>query len=123
MRWLITMLLLAIVTTAAYATPVVVTTPADTFYDAIDLSPLDEVTVWQDGRLKSFESYARDTMNWISGPRRPGGLTPRVAMLDIMLRPQVWVDQDLYFVKNKLVRVEIARALRESADRPVSAND
>ena len=123
MRWLIALLLFTMVTAIAHAAPAVVTTQADTFYEAIDLSPLDEVTVWQDGRLKSFESYARDTMNWISGPRRPGGLTPRVAMLDIMLRPQVWVDQDLYFVKNKLVRVEIARALRESVSRPIDASD
>ncbi|MCH2140307.1 MAG: cytochrome c biogenesis protein CcsA [Phycisphaerales bacterium] len=94
-----------------------------TFYERIDLSPLDEVTVWQDGRLKSFESFSRDTMNWISGPRRPGGLQPRVAMLDVMLRPAVWIDEDLYFVKNKLVRVEIARALRDSDARPAIASE
>ena len=94
-----------------------------TFYEAVDLSPLDEVSVWQDGRLKSFESFARDTMNWISGPRKPGGLEPRVAMLDIMLRPGVWTDQDLHYVKNKLVRVEIARTLRDSGARPVIATD
>ncbi len=93
------------------------------FYEVVDLSPLDEVTVWQDGRLKSFESFARDTMNWISGPRRPGGLAPRVAMLDIMFRPGVWIDQDLYFVKNKLIRVEIARALRDSVTRPSIATE
>ncbi|MBT5657828.1 MAG: hypothetical protein HOI89_08620, partial [Phycisphaerae bacterium] len=105
------------------AAPVVEAASAPNFYDAIDLSPLDEVTIWQDGRLKSFESFSRETMNWISGPLHPGGLTPRVAMMDIMLRPQVWIDQDLYFVKNKLIRVEIARALRDSTTRPLAASD
>jgi cytochrome c-type biogenesis protein CcsB len=105
------------------AAPVAEDASAPNFYDAIDLSPLDEVTIWQDGRLKSFESFSRETMNWISGPLHPGGLTPRVAMMDIMLRPQVWIDQDLYFVKNKLVRVEIARALRDSTARPLAASD
>ena len=96
---------------------------AGSFYTNVDLSPLDEVTVWQDGRLKSFESFSRDTMNWISGPRRPGGLQPRVAMLDVMLRPSVWSDQDLYYVNNKLIRVEIARTLRDSTTRPSIATD
>lgn len=105
------------------AAPVVEAASAPNFYDAVDLSPLDEVTIWQDGRLKSFESFSRETMNWISGPLHPGGLTPRVAMMDIMLRPQVWIDQDLYFVKNKLIRVEIARALRDSTTRPLAASD
>lgn len=117
-------IMLLLCTVAAQAAPV---TPesgsAPTFYEAVDLSPLDEVTVWQDGRLKSFESFARDTMNWVSGPRRPGGLEPRVGMLDLMLRPGVWADQDLYFVKNKLVRVEIARALRDSRMRPAIASN
>lgn len=108
---------------ALAAAPTTAAASAPTFYEAIDLSPLDEVTIWQDGRLKSFESFARDTMNWISGPRHPGGLTPRIAMMDIMLRPQVWIDQDLYYVKNKLVRVEIARALRDSTARPRAASD
>jgi cytochrome c-type biogenesis protein CcsB len=116
-------ILLFVVTANLAAAPTTAESSAQpTFYEAIDLSPLDEVTVWQDGRLKSFESFARDTMNWISGPRKPGGLEPRVAMLDIMLRPAVWSDQDLYFVKNKLVRVEIARALRDSPTRPVAAS-
>ena len=106
------------------ASPVAVSTDsAPNFYESIDLSPLDEVTIWQDGRLKSFESFARDTMNWISGPRKPGGLEPRIAMMDVMLRPQVWIDQDLYYVKNRLVRVEIARALRDSTARPIEASD
>ncbi len=117
---LLTALLLSVMVAAS-----AVAGPDDppTFYESVDLSPLDEVSVWQDGRLKSFESFARDTMNWISGPRRPGGLEPRIAMLDIMLRPGVWVDQDLHYVKNKLVRVEIARALRDSGARPTIASD
>ncbi len=123
MRWLV-LISLAVLTTASHATPPPQDAPAvSTFYDIVDLSPLDEVTVWQNGRLKSFESFTRDTMNWISGPRKPGGLNPRIAMMDIMLRPQVWLDEDLYYVKNKLVRLEIARTLRDSTARPLSADD
>jgi len=118
------LLFLMLCTITASAAPQAATSAEpQSFYEAVDLSPLDEVTVWQDGRLKSFESFARDTMNWISGPRKPGGLEPRIAMLDIMLRPGVWSDQDLYYVKNKLVRVEIARALRDSAARPAIATE
>ena len=123
MRWCM-MAILMLAASSLHAAPVQPNSdPVRSFYERVDLSPLDEVTVWQDGRLKSFESFSRDTMNWISGPRKAGGLEPRVAMLDIMLRPQIWLDQDLYYVKNKLVRVEIARALRDSSMRPVAADD
>jgi len=118
-----TLALLVLAVTSTHAAPPASTDDVPSFYESVDLSPLDEVTVWQDGRLKSFESFARDTMNWISGPRKPGGLEPRVAMLDIMLRPSVWFDQDLYYVKNKLVRVEIARTLRDSPARPAAATE
>ncbi len=123
MIWIAIVMMLTFVASGQGAVPATTNENTPTFYEAIDLTPLDEVTVWQDGRLKSFESFARDTMNWISGPREPGGLEPRVAMLDVMLRPSVWLDQDLYYVKNKLVRVEIARALRDSATRPASASE
>lgn len=117
------LLFIMVLTASAHAALPATTEAPQSFYERVDLSPLDEVTIWQDGRLKSFESFARETMNWISGPRKPGGLEPRIAMMDIMLRPQVWLDQDLYYVKNKLVRVEVARALRDSTSRPVSASE
>ncbi len=117
------LLSIMVLTASSNAAPPVAADTQPSFYERVDLSPLDEVTIWQDGRLKSFESFAQETMNWISGPRKPGGLESRIAMMDIMLRPQVWLDQDLYYVKNKLVRVEIARALRDSTSRPLSASD
>ena len=94
-----------------------------TFHEQIDLSPLDGVTVWQEGRLKSFESAARNTLNYISGPRSPGRLPHAVALLDLALRPDAWAGVDLHWVKKKLMRMEIIDALRESPTRPEVATD
>jgi cytochrome c-type biogenesis protein CcsB len=94
-----------------------------TFYEQLDLSPLDGVAVWQEGRLKSFESASRNTLNYISGPRSPGRLPHGVALLDLALRPAAWNDVDLHWVKKKLMRMEIIDALRESPTRPPLATD
>lgn len=117
-----TALLIAVLfTTGGSAAMAQATEPVEAggFYETVDLSPLDTVTVWTEGRLKSFESYCREMMNLVSGPRHPGGLQPRLLMLDLMFRPDVWASEDLHFVKNKLVRVEIARALRDSEMREI----
>ena len=46
------------------------------FFEQLDLTPLNGVAVWQEGRFKSFESAARSTLDFISGPRSPGGAAP-----------------------------------------------
>ena len=93
------------------------------FYGALELTPLDGTAVWQEGRLKSFESAARNTLNYVSGPRSPGLLPHKVAMLDLALRPQAWEGVDLHWVKKKVMRAEIIDALKDSPSRPAAATD
>ena len=93
------------------------------FFEQLDLSPLDGVAVWQEGRFKSFESAARSTLGYISGPRSPGLLPHRVALLDLAIRPEAWIDVDLHWVKKKPLRAEIIRVLRDAAARPAIATD
>ena len=40
-----------------------------TFEQSVDLAPLNEVAVWQDGRIKSWESFSRSMMQYVSGSR------------------------------------------------------
>ena len=93
------------------------------FFEQLDLTPLNGVAVWQEGRFKSFESAARSTLDFISGPRSPGMLPHQVALLDLAIRPDAWVDVDLHWVKKKPMRFEIIRTLRNAPLRPAIATD
>lgn len=97
--------------------------PQASFFEQLDLTPLDGVAVWQEGRFKSFESATRSTLDFISGPRSPGMLPHRAALLDLAIRPEAWIDVDLHWVKKKPMRFEIIRALRNATMRPAIATD
>ena len=121
MKALMTLLMLLVCGAAFAQAPVAETAPS--FYEQLDLSPLDGAAVWQEGRLKSFESASRNTLNYISGPHSPGKLPHKVAMLDLALRPEAWQGVDLHWVKKKVMRAEIIEALRDSPSRPEIATD
>ncbi len=88
------------------------------FADAIDLRPLDGVAVWQNGRLKSYESFSRSMMQFVSGPRLIDGQSPGFMYLDLMLRPGAYESRAIYFVKKKPLRALIADAALSSANPP-----
>ena len=129
MMRLLTMLLVLCAAThtaaqdASTGAPTSEATRQNGFYEQLDLSPLDGVAVWQEGRFKSFESAARSTLDYISGPRSPGMLPHRVALLDLVIRPEAWTDVDLHWVKKKPVRAKIIMALRDATARPAIATD
>jgi cytochrome c-type biogenesis protein CcsB len=88
------------------------------FADVIDLRPLDGVAVWQDGRLKSYESFSRSMMQFVSGPGLIDGQSPGFTYLDLMLRPAAYENRAIYFVKKKPLRAIIINAAQSSASPP-----
>ena len=54
-----------------------------TFESQVDLSPFNEVAVWQDGRIKSWESFSRSMMQFVSGSRKIDGQSPAFTYLDM----------------------------------------
>ena len=94
---------------------------APTFAEQVDLTPLGLVAVHNEGRLKSYGSHANALMGVVSGPRKIAGQTPQYTYLDMLFRPEAYQDADCIYVKNKLVRNEIAAAVvdadPEMADR------
>ena len=68
------------------------------FAQQVDLTPLKSIAVYDEGMLKSFDSFASSMMQHISGPHAINGHTDAFAYLDIMLRPQVYEDVDVIFV-------------------------
>ena len=92
------------------------------FAEAVDLSPLAEVAVHVDGRLKSFESFAATQMQRVTGPRRFAGRSPGFTYFDMMLRPRAYEDADVIYIKKKPMREQIAAILRGSTAASTQAN-
>jgi len=85
------------------------------FLSEVDLAAFGCIAVHHDGRVKSFESFARETMALITGPHEYDGRPAVVMYLDLMLRPEAYRDADVVYVKSKLIRSQIAGALRNHA--------
>ena len=84
------------------------------FAQQVDLSPMDRVAVYEQGRLKSYDSFASSMMKLIAGPHQIAGNPDSFAYLDLMLRPEAYEDADIIYVKNKPMRNEIAGLLLRS---------
>ncbi|MCH8165201.1 MAG: cytochrome c biogenesis protein CcsA [Planctomycetes bacterium] len=82
----------------------------------VDLAPLARIGVYEQGRLKSFDSFASSMMHLVSGPHAIKGNPDGFSYLDLMWRPQEYEDADAIYVKNRPIRPEIADALRQSLD-------
>lgn len=88
-------------------------TPPDSFVQAVDLAPLQRMAVQNRGRIKAWDSYAREVMHVISGRRSVQGQPAIVTYLDLMLRPEAYTDVPTIYVKNKNVRQQIIAGLNK----------
>ena len=90
------------------------------FAQQVDLTPLDRIAVQQEGRLKSFTSYASSMVHLVSGPHAINGNSDTFTYLDLMLRPEAYDDADAIYIKNKPIRGEIVAVLRRSLDEELT---
>ena len=86
--------------------------PDSPFARAVDLQAFGRVAVHHEGRLKSFDSYARTLMDAVSGSKSYRGQSPGFTLLDLMFRPEAYADADILYVKNKPMRAQIVKALQ-----------
>jgi len=91
------------------------------FARQLDLKPLGRISVYEDGRLKSFDSFASSMMFFVSGPHAIGGNPDGMSYLDLMFNPEAYVDADIVYVRNKPMRGDIGQALRRSLDESLRA--
>ena len=90
-----------------------ISTPdTDSFADQVDLSTFGTIAVHSQGRVKSFDSFASEMMKFVSGTRRIDGQSSSFTYLDLMLRPERYADRDVIFIRMKMIRTQIALALR-----------
>ena len=86
----------------------------DLFLSQLQLEQLGTVAAFDQGRVKSLDSLAASVMKRITGARKPTGTTNLTEMFDLALRPEAWADRPTIYVKNKLVRAELAAAMAKS---------
>ena len=78
---------------------------------AVDLSTLSNIAVQHNGRLKSFDSYARTMTKFVTGPRLINGPPSEFTSLDMMFRPDAYDKAEIIYVKHKDMRKRIAQQL------------
>ena len=98
----------------AVATPARAQEAASDWRDQVDLAPLGGMAVHVQGRIKSFGSHANAMMDAVSGPRSIAGQSPTFTYLDMLFRPEAYSDADCIYIKNKLVRAQIADAIEKT---------
>ncbi|MFM9959416.1 MAG: cytochrome c biogenesis protein CcsA, partial [Phycisphaerales bacterium] len=87
------------------------------FAAEIDLPKLEALAVHNEGRLNSFESFARFTLKYVSGPHRVNNQPAVFTYIDMMVRPDAYEDADIVWIKNKTMRQDLAKAVVKSGAR------
>ena len=93
-------------------------TPTDVFAQELDLRPLSVIAVHFEGRLTSFDSFAYKLMKRVTGARGLPDRSHTFSLLDMSLRPAAYSGTSSVYVRKKLLRQSIARALTGRADFP-----
>jgi cytochrome c-type biogenesis protein CcsB len=97
----------------------------DTFASQVNMTPWsDNVAVFTNGRVKSFETFARSFMPYIIGPRKFESQESTFTYFDMLIRPERYEGKAIIFVKHKGLRAAIIGELntqdptaKERADR------
>jgi cytochrome c-type biogenesis protein CcsB len=101
MKTLFAFILALICSTTLFAQP-------SEFAKSVDMSPLsDNVAVFTDGRVKSFETFARSYMPYIMGSKSFEGQAVSFTYFDMMILPERYYGQDIIYVKHKGLRAAI----------------
>jgi cytochrome c-type biogenesis protein CcsB len=105
MKFLATLILLALTWSATAAEPA-------TFEEQVDMSSWsDGVAVFTDGRVKSYETFARSFMPYIMGPRKFENQSATFTYIDMMVRPDRYLGKSIIYVKHKGLRAKIIHEL------------
>src|SRR4051812_10416165 len=101
MMFAATMVLMGTCAVSASAAENTTIPPNAEFARAVNLKPLSALAVYTEGRVKSFDSFARGSMQFVTGAQRVNGQSASFTYLDLMLRPKLYADADVIYIKNK----------------------
>jgi ABC-type transport system involved in cytochrome c biogenesis permease subunit len=80
---------------------------ADAFTDAVNIDPLRFMSVQHNQTIKTFDTYARQTIQQITGRPWMGDMSASKAVLDVAMRPVEYVDRNVIYIRNKPFRKDI----------------
>jgi ABC-type transport system involved in cytochrome c biogenesis permease subunit len=78
----------------------------DEFANRVNLAAMQRITVQHNQTLKTFDTYARDTLFVITGKTRFEGYSAAYAILDMSLRPELYANRNIIYIRNKPFREE-----------------
>jgi cytochrome c-type biogenesis protein CcsB len=80
----------------------------DGFSKQVDMTPWsDNVAVFTNGRVKSFETFARSFMPYIMGARKFEDQDTTFTYFDMLIRPERYMGEAIIYVKHKGLRAAI----------------
>lgn len=91
------------------ATPLARAATPDDFAAKVDLTPLRTITVQHAQTIKTFDSFARQTLAAITGHSSLDGHDALYTILDMSIRPDAYMKRDLIKIVNVPLRKEFLR--------------
>ena len=88
--------------------PPVATVDPD-FAAKVDLSPIRTMSVQHAQTIKTFDSFARQTLESITGHGSYKGQDPTFTLLDIAFRPQAYINENMIKIRNVPLRTEFRK--------------
>lgn len=80
----------------------------DDFARQLDLSPLESISIQHSQTLKTFDSFARQTLSLITGKTKLDGHEAVYTILDISFQPSQYVSRNLIKIKNVPLRYDFS---------------
>ncbi len=77
---------------------------ADDFVQSVDIEPMRAMSLQHNQTVKTFDTYARDTILTVTGKSKVGGHAAAATVLDMAFSPEGYVDQNLIYIRNKPFR-------------------
>jgi cytochrome c-type biogenesis protein CcsB len=82
------------------------------FANSVDLSAIRVSAVQEDGRVKTFDSLARERLKLVNSSRAMRQIDPVLLYLDMVLVPEHYAGTNVIFVKKPMIRTQITQGVR-----------
>jgi cytochrome c-type biogenesis protein CcsB len=82
------------------------------FLGALKLEEFRLVAVQEGGRIKTFDSLAREKLKYVNASSEADAIDPVARYLDMMLVPQHWIGTPVIHIDKRVVREQIVNHLR-----------
>ncbi|MBP7147613.1 MAG: cytochrome c biogenesis protein CcsA [Acidobacteria bacterium] len=106
------LLVLAALALPAHAADEVQLSVGKAFSDAVDLEAIRLSAVQEDGRVKTFDSLAREKLKYVNAKLTGGGLDPVLVYLDMMLVPEHYAGSNVILLRKPAVRAQLIQSVR-----------